>query len=394
MRALCWTGVNKLSVENVSTPGVINPHDAVIKVRLSTTCGSDLHLLSGYIPAMKPGDIIGHECIGEIIELGEEVTNLTIGDRVVIAPLLGCGECHYCRLTEFSLCDNTNAKPHLMTPVFGDSIAGVTGYSHLTGGLPGCHAEYMRVPFANVNAIKIPDAISDEQAIFLSDAAPTGFMGADLCHIKPGDTVAVWGCGGVGLMAMHIAYLLGAERVIAIDRFPERLKLAYEQAKAEVLNYEQTDILEALKEMTGGRGPDCCIDAVGMEAHGMGVTYLYDKIKQGLFLESDRPQVLRQAIYACRKGGTISIIGVYGGFDDKIPVGAAMNKALTFRMGQQHGQRYIPRLFDFVQRGELDPSYLITHRLSLEEAPKGYDIFKKKKDGCVRVVFSPDQKAA
>ena len=388
MKALCWMGTDYLSVEQVPDPRLLKPHDAIVRVRKSTTCGSDLHLLGGFVPTMKEGDVFGHEFMGEVVDVGRDVSKHRIGARVIGMPVLGCGGCTYCKKGEWSLCDNTNPNAALMTKAFGDSIAGVLGCSHMIGGYPGCHAEFVRIPYADVNLISIPDDVSDEKALFLSDAAPTGYMSADFCDINPGDVVAVWGCGGVGQMAIRSAFLLGAGRVIAIDRFPERLAMALSQTGCEILNYEQVDVLEALKETTGGRGPDACIDAVGMESHGMGVSYLYDKVKQGLMLETDRPQVLRQAIYACRKGGVISIVGVYGGLVDKFPMGAAMNKALRFRMGQQHGQRYVPRLLEHVRKGELDASYLITHRMRLDEAARGYEMFKHKSDNCVRVVFS------
>jgi threonine dehydrogenase-like Zn-dependent dehydrogenase len=389
MRAICWNGVNDLRVETVKDPSILSPRDAIVRVRMSSVCGSDLHLIGGYIPAMRAGDILGHEFMGEVVEVGAEVRRLSRGDRVVVASLMGCGSCFYCQREEWSLCDNSNPSHALMDTLWGDTIAGVFGYSHATGGFAGSHAEYVRVPFADNTARRIPDGISDESAVFISDALPTGYMGADLCNIKHGDVVAVWGCGGVGQMAIKSAYLLGAERVIAIDRYPERLRLAEEKGGAEVLNYEEVDVREALREMTGGRGPDACIDAVGMEADANGVVNIYDRVKQALRLQTDRPHVLRQAILACRKGGTVSIMGVYMGFADKIPIGAAMNKALTLRMGQQFGQKYIPRLFEHVLRGEIDPSYLITHRLGLEDGPRGYQLFKSKEDACVRAVFTP-----
>jgi len=389
MRALCWKGVNELAVETVPDPTILNPSDAIVRVKLSSVCGSDLHLLDGYMPSMRSGDIIGHEFMGEVVAVGSGVRKLKIGDRVLVVSVIGCGACWYCRRGEWSLCDNTNPSDQAMDPLFGQTTAGIFGYSHLLGGYAGSHAEYIRVPFAEQGSFKIPDGIADQAALFLSDAVPTGFMAADLCGITPGDVVAVWGCGAVGLMAIRSAYLLGAERVIAIDRFPERLRLAEQREGAETLNYELFDVTEALKEMTGGRGPDACIDAVGMEAHGVGLAYTYDRIKQAARLESDRPIVLREAILACRKGGTVSVIGVYGGMVDKIPFGAAMNKGLTLRMGQQHGQKYVPQLLERVERGELDPSYLCTHPMSLEEAPRGYELFKTKSDGCLRAVFRP-----
>ncbi len=388
MRALCWNGVNDLRVETVPDPTIVNPRDVILRVTMSTTCGSDLHLIDGYIPTMRAGDIMGHEFMGEIVEVGPEVKKVKKGQRVVVPSFICCGNCFYCQHDMWSLCDNTNPNHEMQEPLFGYPTAGIYGYTHAFGGYAGAHAQYVRVPHADVDCFPVPDGITDEQAVFISDAGPTGFMGADLCSIQPGDTVAVWGAGGVGLMAMQGAYLMGAERVIAIDRLPERLKMAKEHAKAEVLDYTQVDVYEALKEMTGGRGPDCCIEAVGMEAHGTGVEYAYDRVKQALFLESDRGESLRQAILCCRKGGVVSVLGVFG-LMDKFPMGVIMNKGLTMRSAQQHGQKYVPRLLDHVAKGELDPSYLVTQRFSLEEGPRGYEMFKTKEDGCVRVVFTP-----
>ncbi len=387
MRAVCWTGVNKLSVETVPDPKILNPHDAIFKVKMSTACGSDLHLIDGYIPTMEAGDIIGHEFMGEVVETGPEVKKLKKGDRAVVVSILGCGKCFFCSNQMWSLCDNTNPNAWMAEKLWGHSIAGVFGYSHLTGGYAGAHAEYVRVPFADNGSFPVPEGLRDEQVVFASDAFPTGFMAAEMCAIQPGHVIAVWGCGGVGQMAIKSAFLLGAERVIAIDRFPERLDMARERGGAEVLNYEETDVYDALQEMTGGRGPDACIDAVGMEAHGTGADYWYDRTKQALRMETDRPQVLRQMIRCCRKGGTLSVIGVYGGFIDKFPMGAFMNKALTMRSGQMFGQKYTPRLLEYIAKGEADPSYLITHRLGLDQIPLGYEMFKEKKDGCIRPVF-------
>ncbi|PRY07375.1 threonine dehydrogenase-like Zn-dependent dehydrogenase [Pontibacter ummariensis] len=389
MKALCWNGVNDLRVERVPDPSILNPKDAIVRVTMSSVCGSDLHLLDGYVPTMKAGDIIGHEFIGEVVETGSGVKKFKKGDRVVVCSIIGCGGCAHCLDNDWSLCDNSNTKPEYLDKAFGYATAGIFGYSHAFGGYAGSHAEYIRVPFADQGAFKVPEGLPDESLVFVSDAFPTGFMAADMCGIEPGDTVAVWGCGGVGQMAIRSAYLLGAGRVIAIDRFEDRLQTAKEQGKAEVLNYEKVDVLEALKEMTGGRGPDRCIDAVGLEAHTTGVEEYYDKVKQTLRIETGRPAVLRQAIMACRKGGTLSIVGVYGGLLDKFPMGPAMNKALTFRMGQQHGQRYIPELLDIVAQGKVDPSYILTHKWTLDQGPEGYQMFKKKTDNCMRVVFTP-----
>ncbi len=389
MRALCWNGINDLRVETVPDPVIVNPHDAMLRVTMSTTCGSDLHFIDGYIPTMRSGDVIGHEFMGEVVEVGPEVRQVRKGDRVVVPSFICCGSCWYCRHELWSLCDNTNPRADLQEPLLGYPTAGIYGYTHAFGGYAGAHAEYVRVPHADNDCFKVPEGLRDEQVVFFSDAAPTGYMGADFCGIQPGDTVAVWGCGGVGLMAIQSAYLLGAGRVIAIDRFPERLRMASERAGAETINYAEVDsVIEALKEMTGGRGPDACIEAVGMEAHGTGVQYAYDRTKQALHLATDRGEALRQAIVACRKGGTLVILGVYGVMD-KFPLGVMMNKGLTVRTAQQHGQKYVPRLLEHAVRGELDPSYLATHRFSLEDAPRGYEMFKKKEDGCVRAVFVP-----
>ncbi len=389
MKAVCWHGANDVRVETVPDPKILNPRDAILKITSTAICGSDLHIYDGYIPTMQPGDIIGHEFMGEVVEVGRDVKNLTIGDRVVVPSVIGCGHCHYCSRSMWSLCDNANPNGFMQEALFGYATGGIYGYSHLFGGYAGAQAEYVRVPFADVGVLKVPKDLSDEQLLFISDAIPTGYMGAELCDIQPGDTVAVWGCGAVGQFAMISAYMLGAERVIGIDRFPERLEMAQKYAKAEVINYEEVDPGEALKEMTGGRGPDCCIDAVGLEAHGMGVEQVYDKAKQAVRLETDRPHVLRQMMVACRKGGTLSIMGVYSGFVDKMPFGAAFNKGLTFRMGQMHGQKYMNMLLERVLNGELDPSFVVTHRLPLEEAKQGYEMFKHKKDNCIKVVLKP-----
>lgn len=389
MRALCWNGINDLRVESVPDPEIVSPRDAILQVTMSTTCGSDLHFIDGYIPTMRAGDVIGHEFMGTIVEAGHEVKKVKKGDRVVVPSFVVCGSCWYCQQGLYSLCDNTNPNAELQQTMLGYPTAGIYGYTHAFGGYAGAHAQYVRIPHADNNCFLVPDAISDEQAVFLSDAAPTGYMGADFCNIQRGDVVAVWGCGGVGLMAMQSARLLGAERIIAIDRFPERLRLAREQVGAETINYTEVEsVLERLKEMTGGRGPDACIDAVGMEAHGVGMSYAYDRIKQTLRLETDRGDALREAIMACRKGGTLVILGVYMVMD-KFPIGAIMNKGLTVRTAQQNGQKYLPLLLDLAASGELDPSFLATHHFSLEEAPRGYEMFKQKQDGCVRAVFTP-----
>jgi threonine dehydrogenase-like Zn-dependent dehydrogenase len=389
MRALCWNGINDLRVETVPDPEIVNPRDAILRVTASTTCGSDLHFIDGYIPTMRAGDVIGHEFMGEVVEVGPDVKKVRPGDRVVVPSFICCGGCWYCKHELWSLCDTTNPNAMLQEPLLGYPTAGIYGYTHAFGGYAGSHATYIRVPHADVDCFKVPDAVRDEQALFLSDAAPTGYMGADFCNIQRGDTIAVWGAGGVGQMAMQSARALGAERVIAIDRFPERLALAHEKAQAETINYETDSVLDALKDLTGGRGPDGCIDAVGMEAHGPGIEYMYDRVKQALHLQTDRGDALRQAIMAVRKGGTLAILGVYGVMD-KFPVGVMMNKGITVRTAQQHGQKYVPRLLEHVQRGEIDPSCLATHRFSLEDSPRAYAMFKDKEDGMLRAVIRPD----
>ncbi|AFZ56866.1 glutathione-dependent formaldehyde dehydrogenase [Anabaena cylindrica FACHB-243] len=388
MKAICWHGTNDVRLESVPDPKIINPRDAIVKITTTAICGSDLHLYNGYIPTMEKGDILGHEFMGEVVELGSAVKNIKVGDRVVVPFPISCGNCFFCQRDLWSLCDNSNPNAWMAEKIMGHSPSGIFGYSHMLGGYAGGQAEYARVPFADVGLLKIPDGLTDEQVVFLTDIFPTGYMAAENCEIQPGDIVAIWGCGPVGQFAIRSAYMLGAERVIAIDRVPERLQMA-KDGNAEILNFEELDVGEALKEMTGGRGPDAVMDAVGMEAHGMGLEGLYDKAKQAVRLETDRPHVLRQAIVACRKGGTVSIPGVYGGFVDKIPMGAAMNKGLTFKMGQTHVHRYLRSLLEHIQNGDIDPSFVITHRLPLEQAPHGYEIFKHKQDNCIKVVLKP-----
>ncbi len=390
MKAVCWQGTHNVQVETVPDPKIINPRDAIIKVTTTAICGSDLHLYDGFNPTMKKGDILGHEFMGEVVELGSAVKNVNIGDRVVVPFTISCGSCFFCNRDLWSLCDNSNPNAWMVEKVMGHSPAGLFGYSHLTGGYAGGQAEYARVPFADVGLFKIPDGLTDEQVVFLTDIFPTGYMAAENCDIQPEDTVAIWGCGPVGQFAIKSAFMLGAARVIAIDRVPERLQMAKESG-AEVLNYEEIEVGEALNEMTGGRGPDSVMDAVGMEAHGMGLEGFYDKAMQAVRLETDRPNVLRQAIVACRKGGTVSVPGVYTGFVDKIPMGAFMNKGLTMKTGQTHVHRYLQPLLDRVQKGEIDPSFVITHSLPLEQAPHGYEIFKDKKDSCIKIILKPGQ---
>jgi len=390
MRALCWEGRNKVSVENVPDPRIINGRDAIVRITSTAICGSDLHLYDGYIPTMKSGDILGHEFMGEVVEVGRDVENLTVGDRVVVPFPIACGACAQCQAEKYSLCENSNPNAGLGEKMFGHPLCGIFGYSHLTGGYAGGQAEYARVPFADVGPLKIEDDLTDEQVLFLSDIFPTGFMGAELCDIQPGDVIAIWGAGPVGQFAAASAFLLGAERVIVIDRFDYRLRMAAQNAGAETLDYRGTDVIEELKEMTGGRGPDACIDAVGMESHhDVGAIYAYDRVKQALRMETERPFALREAIMACKSGGTVSVIGVYGGFLDKFPMGSLMNRAITIKTGQCHVQRYMRPLLDRVRRGEIDPSFVVTHRLSLDDAPEAYETFKHKQDNCVKVVLKP-----
>lgn len=389
MKALCWEGVGKLSVRDVPEPRIAGSRDAIVRVRASSVCGSDLHLINGYLPAMREGDILGHEFMGEVVETGPELTALRPGDRVVVGSVLACGGCWYCRTGQFSLCDNSNPEPNITETLWGHAPAGIIGYSHAAGGFAGSHAEYVRVPFADVGAFKVPEGVPDTSAVFASDAMPTGWMAADFCALTGGEVVAVWGAGGVGQMAARAAQVLGAERVIVIDRLADRLATAADRLGVETLDYSTVDVLEALREMTAGRGPDACIEAVGMEAHSNGPMYVYDRVKQAARLETDRPTAVRQAIMACRKGGTVSIVGVFGGFVDKFPLGAAMNKALVLRMGQMHAQRYMPMLLERIAAGQIDPGYLATHPMPLTDGVTGYDLFEHKKDGCLRSVLLP-----
>jgi threonine dehydrogenase-like Zn-dependent dehydrogenase len=390
MRANCWTGKNSVEVQNVPDPQILTSRDAIVQITSSAICGSDLHLYNGFVPTMKRGDILGHEFMGEVVEVGSDVGNLSVGDRVVVPFPIACGACTACLNGLTSVCENSNPNAGMAEKTFGHPISGIFGYSHMLGGFAGGQAEYARVPFADVGPIKIEDGLPDEQVLFLSDIFPTGYMGAEMCNIKPGDVIAVWGAGPVGLFAMASAHLLGAERVIAIDRFPYRLQKARDEAKAEIINYEETPVLEALREMTGGRGPDACIDAVGMEAHHhVGPLHAYDRAKQAVRLETDRPHVLREAILSCRNGGTISIIGVYGGTVDKFPMGALMNRSLTVRTGQCHVHRYLRPLLERIQNGDIDPSFVISHQLPLDQAPRGFEMFLNKEDDCTKVVLKP-----
>jgi threonine dehydrogenase-like Zn-dependent dehydrogenase len=388
MKATCWMGRQNVQVEQVPDPKILNGRDAIVRITNTAICGSDLHLYNGFIPTMRKGDVLGHEFMGEVVELGRDVRNLAIGDRVVVPFPIACGHCAQCEREMYSLCENSNPNAYLAEKLFGYSPCGIFGYSHMLGGYPGGQAEYARVPFADIGPLKIPESLQDEQVLFLSDIFPTGYMAAEACGIQPGDIIAVWGCGPVGQLAIKSATLLGAERVIAIDRFPYRLKMAREGAGAtHTLNYEECDIDEALRELTGGRGPDHCIDAVGLEGHSPGIAGAYDKVKTALMMETDRPVALRQAILSCRSGGTISVAGVYGGFIDKFPMGAIVNRSLTIKSGQTHVHRYMRPLLERIERGEVDPSFIITHRMRLDDAATGYDMFCNKEDECLKVVL-------
>jgi threonine dehydrogenase-like Zn-dependent dehydrogenase len=390
MRALCWHERLDVRVETVPEPKLINPRDAIVRVTSSAICGSDLHLYGGFVPGMVKGDILGHEFMGEVVELGAGVKNLRVGDRVVVPFPIACGNCFFCTKGLSSLCENSNPNAAMAEKLWGYSPCGIYCYSHLLGGYAGGQAEYVRVPYADVGPLIVPRELSDEQALFLADTLPTGYMAAENCAIERGDTIAVWGCGPVGLLAIASAQLLGAERVIAIDRFRERLRLAALELGAETIDYSEANVLEALRELTGGRGPDACIDAVGMEAHAYhSIAHAYDRVKQAMMLETDRPAALREAIMACRSGGTISVAGVYGGWIDKFPAGALMNRSLTIRTGQTHVHRYLRPLLERLAKGDIDPSFVITHRMSLDEAPAAYRMFRDKQDECIKVVLTP-----
>jgi threonine dehydrogenase-like Zn-dependent dehydrogenase len=389
MRATCWFGKQDIRVEDVPDPKILNERDAIVKITSTAICGSDLHLYNGFVPTMEKGDILGHEFMGEVVEAGSGVKNLKAGDRVVVPFPISCGNCWFCKEELFSCCENSNPNALMAEKMFGHAPAGIFGYSHLTGGYAGGQAEYARVPFADIGPIKIENGFTDEQVLFLSDIYPTGYMAAENCNIKPGDTVAVWGCGPVGQFAIRSAFLLGAERVIAIDSVLMRLRKA-EEGGAETINFDEVDsVVEALNEMTGGRGPDSCIEAVGMEAHGPPAEYAYDRMKQAMMLENDRPIALREAILACRKSGTVSVPGVYGGLIDKVPFGALMNKGVTVKTGQTHVQKYLKPLLERVAKGDIDPSFVVSHRLQLEDAPKGYDMFFRNRNECMKVVLKP-----
>lgn len=388
MKAVCWEGKKNVQVLSVPDPSIINPRDAIVKITTTAICGSDLHLYDGYIPTMQKGDILGHEFMGEVVEVGRAVTNLKKGDRVVVPFTIACGRCFFCQRDLWSACDNSNPNASAAELLYGFSGSGLFGYSHMMGGYAGGQAEYVRVPFADVGPVQIPEALSDEQVLFLSDIFPTGYMAAENCNIQSGDTVAVWGCGPVGQFAIKSAFLLGAERVIAIDHIPARLRMAAEEGNAETLNFDDEQIFQKLTEMTGGMGPDACIDCVGLEAHGTTIDALYDRAKTALYLATDRAHALRQAIRACRKGGIVSVPGVYGGFLDKFPFGAAFSKGLTFKMGQTNVHKYLRPLLKLIEEEKIDPSFVITHRLSLTDAADGYRTFKNDPNECIKVVMT------
>ncbi len=394
MRALAWQGIDTVGVVSVPDPAVQDPQDIVVQVSHSVTCGSDLHLLAGYIPFMQRGDVLGHEFLGEVVEVGPQVQRHSVGDRVVVSSFVSCGRCWYCRHGLFALCDNGNPNPGISDMLWGGTPGGCFGYSHAMGGFSGSHAEYIRVPFADVGAFRVPDDVPSERAVFASDSAATGWMGADLGGVGPGDVVAVWGAGAVGQLAARASMLLGAQRVVVIDRVADRLAAAREHVGCETLDYSDSEVAAELREITGGRGPDVCIEAVGMEAHGHGPLAMMDRARQRLRMQTDRPTAVRQAIHACRKGGTVVILGVFAGIVDAFPLGAVMNKGLTIRSSQMHGQHYVPMLLERMQRGELVTEYLATHVLPLEEGQRGYTMFRDKADGNLRTLFEPGRQVA
>ena len=391
MKALCWYGKHDVRVENVPDPTILNSRDAIVKITSTAICGSDLHLYNGYIPTMEQGDILGHEFMGEVVEVGSSITNLKKGDRVVVPFTISCGNCFFCQKELWSLCDNSNPNPEMLETLAGYSGSALYGYSHMYGGFAGGQAEYVRVPFADVGPIKVPDHLSDEQVLFLSDIFPTGYMAAENCNIQEGDTVAIWGAGPVGQFAVKSAYMLGAEQVILIDHYDDRLTHARSENEGlKTINFDKEEVYDRLLDLTGGRGPDSCIDAVGLESHGTSPDALIDYAKAAVYLATDRPHALRQAIYCCRKGGTVSVPGVYGGFLDKFNFGAAFGKGLTLKMGQTHMHKYMPRLLSAVEEGKIDPSFVISHKLKLSEAPTAYANFNTEKDTWRKVVLSPN----
>ncbi|MGY2084555.1 zinc-dependent alcohol dehydrogenase [Blastococcus sp. SYSU DS0539] len=390
MRATQWMGKNHIEVNEVPDPQLLNDRDAIVKVTSTAICGSDLHLYDGFIPTMRKGDILGHEFMGEVVEVGKGVGNLRVGDRVVVPFPIACGNCDACQKGLFSVCENSNPNARIAEKFMGHSPCGIFGYSHMMGGYPGGQAEYARVPFADVGPLKVDDDLTDEQVLFLTDVFPTGFMGADACDISPGDVVAVWGAGAVGQFAVASAKMLGAERVVAIDRFDYRLDKAREAGATDVLNYEEVDVLDALQELTAGRGPDAAIDCVGMEAHHPNTAiHAYDRAKQATMSETERPHALREAILAVKNGGTVSIVGVYGGLMDKFPIGSLMNRSVTVKTGQAHVHRYLRPLYERIRNGEIDPSFVVSHTLPLEQAPQGYRMFRDKEDRSNKVVLKP-----
>ena len=391
MKALCWYGKHDVRVEGVPDPEILNSRDAIVKITSTAICGSDLHLYNGYIPTMEKGDILGHEFMGEVVEVGASITNLNVGDRVVVPFTISCGNCFFCQKDLWSLCDNSNPNPEMLETLAGYSGSALYGYSHMYGGFAGGQAEYVRVPFADVGPIKVPLHLPDEKVLFLSDIFPTGYMAAENCDIEEGDTVAIWGAGPVGQFAVKSAFMLGAEQVVLIDHYEDRLELARrENANLITINFDEEEVYDRLLELTGGRGPDSCIDAVGLEAHGTSPDALLDYAKAAVYLATDRPHALRQAIFCCRKGGTVSVPGVYGGFLDKFNFGAAFGKGLTFKMGQTHMHKYMPRLLAAIEEGKIDPSFVISHKMKLSEAPLAYEKFNVEKDTWRKVVLSPN----
>ena len=388
MRAVTWNGKADIRVETVPDPKILNPRDAIIQITTTAICGSDLHLYDGYIPTMKAGDILGHEFMGRVVDKGKDVKHVEIGDRVVVPFTIACGNCFYCKRQMTSLCDNSNPNASLLELKDGFTGSGLFGYSHFYGGYAGGQAELVRVPFADFGLLKIPDGVPDEKVVFLTDIFPTGYQAAENCNIQTDDTVAVWGCGPVGQFAIRSAKMLGAAQVVAIDDVPERLRMA-QAAGAITINMHDEYVYDRLLELTGGIGPDSCIDAVGLEAHGATLDAWYDRVKAATYMATDRPHALRQAINCCRKGGTVSIPGVYGGFVDKLPMGAAFGKGLTFKMGQTHMHKYLKPLLDRIQNGDIDPSFVITHTMNLNDAPRGYATFKAKAEECIKVIMHP-----